>query len=211
MESFVKREINCLAETLNIVIEEVPDDLLQTSNEKVEEPLNQLQLTRKEIQSIENISHVTYLNITEQIVRPYEEMERLVDVSTEDANVNISVEVKLAVNNGIMRLYCVVPSEYPWQPVRFRIGDTFQFDTTTIDVVQKLIDTFHTSKSRKGYVPFYKAIEKITSKLTGNQQELFDSLTGADQGNTQSADDVKGDTAYIAYPRTCGFSWNCYN
>ena len=31
----------------------------------------------------------------------------------------------------------------------------------------------------------------------------------------QSADDVKGDTrtepAYIVYPRTCGFSWNCYN
>lgn len=113
-------------------------------------------------------------------MRSYEEMERMIDVSTEDANINISVELKLAVNDGIMRLYCVVPSEYPWQPVRFRIGDSFQFDATTIDDVQKLLDTFHTSKSRKGYVPFYKAIEKIASKLTGSQHQLSDSMTVVD-------------------------------
>lgn len=47
-------------------------------------------------------------------MRSYEEMERLVDISSEDANVNISVEVKLSVNGSIMRLYCVVPHEYPW-------------------------------------------------------------------------------------------------
>jgi hypothetical protein len=52
-------------------------------------------------------------------------MERFIDVSTEDANINISVELKLAVDGGVMRLYCVVPPEYPWQPVRFRIGDSF--------------------------------------------------------------------------------------
>lgn len=117
-------------------------------------------------------------------MRSYEEMERFIDVSTEDANININVELKLAVDGGVMRLYCVVPPEYPWQPVRFRIGDSFSFDVSTIDDVQKLIDKFHTSKSRKGYVPFYKAIEKIVIKLMKGTQGLFDSITGADQTNT---------------------------
>jgi hypothetical protein len=114
-----------------------------------------------------------------------------------------------------MQLYCVLSPDYPWRPTKFRIGGTFNLDAKMINDVQKLLDKFQTSESRKGFIPFKKAIEKIVNKLFGSLQEIFDQTTDPDRESTQAAnvvkEDTKVDSTYIAYPRTCGFSWNCYN
>ena len=53
----------------------------------------------------------------------------MVDLISDESNVKLSVEIKLMAYRGVMHLYCVVPAEYPWQPVKFRIGDAFNYES----------------------------------------------------------------------------------